>query len=119
MKRLLVPVALSLFAACAIPPVQHAPTNNPRASVDLLFEHNGCRVYRFRDGWMPIYYSDCRGQSPAPAAAPASPPGVPAASAEGPTPQPASASTFYYVSCGRNCVRPVLVASSGGEPRVP
>lgn len=30
--------------------------------VEFLFEHDGCKVYRFMDGRNYIYYSDCRGQ---------------------------------------------------------
>lgn len=29
----------------------------------LLFEHDGCKVYRFNDGLREVYYSDCRGQT--------------------------------------------------------
>lgn len=28
--------------------------------VELLFEHDGCKVYRFYDG-RTVYYTDCRG----------------------------------------------------------
>lgn len=28
----------------------------------LLFEHDGCKMYRFRDFGSDIYWSDCRGQ---------------------------------------------------------
>lgn len=28
--------------------------------VEFLFEHDGCKVYRFVDG-RTVYYSDCRG----------------------------------------------------------
>lgn len=30
--------------------------------IEFLFEHEGCKVYRFNDGGHYIYYSDCRGQ---------------------------------------------------------
>lgn len=32
-------------------------------SIDLIIEHDGCRVYRFNDGGTYIYWSDCRGRT--------------------------------------------------------
>jgi hypothetical protein len=36
-------------AGCMTEPIATAPTNNAQIQVDLLFEHEGCRVFRFRD----------------------------------------------------------------------
>ena len=35
-------------------------TDNPNFAVTLLFEHEGCRVYRFSDGGTK-YFTNCRG----------------------------------------------------------
>jgi hypothetical protein len=31
--------------------------------VELLFEKNGCKMYRFLDGYRYIYWSDCQGKT--------------------------------------------------------
>ena len=59
---LLLPLAVST-AACVAEPIATAPTNNAEIQVDLLFEHDGCRVYRFRDiGYH--YFARCNGVGP-------------------------------------------------------
>jgi hypothetical protein len=42
-------VCLLACAGCMADPIATAPTNNAQIQVDLLFEHEGCRVFRFRD----------------------------------------------------------------------
>ena len=37
------------------------PTSNGNVKLELLFEHDGCKVYRFMDFGEPVYYADCRG----------------------------------------------------------
>ena len=32
-------------------------------AIQLLFEHDGCKVYRFSDGGRFIYYSSCNGRT--------------------------------------------------------
>lgn len=44
-------------AGCSKDPVSSSTTNNPNLSVDLLFEHEGVRVYRFYDGGRAHYYA--------------------------------------------------------------
>ena len=75
---------------CVEPPaaMRSIQTANPGYTVDLLFTHDGCSVYRFNDGPHPVYYADCRG----------------------------SASTSQSVACGRGCVREETVQTTeGGE----
>lgn len=72
----------SAFTACLAEPMSIHATANPQIEVSLLFEHDGCRVYRFSDGARPVYYTDCRG------------------------------STAWQVSCGRNCTMPVMVSTA-------
>lgn len=60
MKRLLVVISLLLvLAACDTEPVSQSKTTNDKIKVDLLFEHEGCKVYRFVDTSAPIYYVHC------------------------------------------------------------
>ncbi|MGA2886295.1 MAG: DUF4884 domain-containing protein [Halobacteriota archaeon] len=62
--RVVLPLALlASLVACEKDPVAHVQTDNKNISVDLLFEHNGCTVYRFWDMGEPIYYSNCGGST--------------------------------------------------------
>ena len=86
---------LSLLAslATAVPgcfpgpgnPIHTVQTENPEFEVGLLFTHEGCRVYRFRDQYRYVYYADCG----------------------------SSASTEHEESCGRGCVTSEVVTTSG------
>ena len=63
MRKLLLPFLSIVLGGCAAEPVATAPTNNANIEVDLLFEHDGCRVYRFRDlGYH--YFARCDGAGP-------------------------------------------------------
>jgi hypothetical protein len=63
MRNLLLLALTLASAACATEPVATAPTTNAGIQVDLLFEHDGCRVYRFRDlGYH--YFAKCGGAGP-------------------------------------------------------
>lgn len=57
--RLTVLAAL-LLTGCAKEPVSTARTDNGGINVELLFTHEGCRVYRFYDSRYH-YFTDCRG----------------------------------------------------------
>jgi hypothetical protein len=35
---------------------------NESFTVEFLFEQNGCKMYRFKDGGRYIYWSDCQGR---------------------------------------------------------
>lgn len=53
-------LAVVLFSSCikdAKESVQDGDFN-----IEFLFEHNGCKVYRFKDGGRYIYWSDCSGR---------------------------------------------------------
>lgn len=52
-----------LAAACAEEPVSVSSSNNPNVPVALLFEHDGCRVYRFKDAGRLHYYATCDGKA--------------------------------------------------------
>jgi hypothetical protein len=38
-------------------------SSNPGISVDFLFEHDGCKLYRFNDNGHSVYYSKCMSSS--------------------------------------------------------
>jgi len=51
-----------LFASCAqIPLSSSEPANNSTYVVDYLFEHDGCKVYRFYDRGRHVYFTKCEG----------------------------------------------------------
>jgi hypothetical protein len=80
-------IALLLLASCAKDPVATGRTDNPEIDVGTLFDHEGCRVYRFHDGDRSVYYAKCY----------------------------ASSETAWSESCGKNCHRQVNVPT-GGAP---
>lgn len=58
-------LAFLLLAGCDIPdrrPQKVSQSTNPGFTVNLLFEHEGCRVFRFNDG-NDVYYADCSGSA--------------------------------------------------------
>jgi hypothetical protein len=63
MKATLLLLAAILTISCARskPKEKHLPDGTD-IEVELLFEHDGCKVYRFWDKQY-IYYTDCRGQT--------------------------------------------------------
>lgn len=67
------------LSACNEPPVSVSQTNNSNFRVDVLFEHDGCRVNRFYDGGRHIYFVTC------------------------PSGRPAQTSWHTRHSCGKNC----------------
>jgi hypothetical protein len=54
---------LTPLVGCFAEPVGRGPTNNPEVQVDLLFTHDGCTVYRFRDVGFH-YYVRCQDTAP-------------------------------------------------------
>lgn len=51
------------LSSCATkrPISKTAPDNNPSYRVEYLFEHDGCKVYRFMDMGHYIYFTNCQG----------------------------------------------------------
>lgn len=43
------------------PVAKQVPQNNDTYQVDYLFEHDGCKVYRFRDMGNYVYFTNCSG----------------------------------------------------------
>jgi len=58
---------LLLAASCTVQqPITHEPAqNNQDYKVDYLFEHDGCRVYRFWDRSYYVYFTNCSGEATA------------------------------------------------------
>ena len=60
------PLILLVFAAGCITqrPITHELShNNKDYEVDYLFEHDGCKVFRFFDRGNYIYFTTCRGEA--------------------------------------------------------
>jgi hypothetical protein len=55
---------LLLFTGCQPLPreQQTIPTTNSEFTLYLLFEKDGCKIYRFEDGRRDVYWTDCRGK---------------------------------------------------------
>lgn len=53
---------LLLLVSCAKDPVSKSTTNNSEFEVANLFEHEGCKVYRFSDNGDYHYFTNCPGQ---------------------------------------------------------
>ena len=65
MKKYL-PLLLILPAAGCFtqqPLLKEAPKNNGTYKVEYLFEHEGCKVYRFYDRGQYVYFTNCNGEA--------------------------------------------------------
>ncbi len=53
----------AFFSGCytSRPIMQTASDNNRTYKVDYLFEHDGCKVYRFNDMGTYVYFTNCKG----------------------------------------------------------
>jgi hypothetical protein len=56
-------IAALATSGCLSQPLMTTQTSNPTIAVDLLFEHDGCRVYRFFDGGYH-YFARCDSTGP-------------------------------------------------------
>ncbi len=67
MRSLFKIIGLSFIAffiqSCSIeqPLSVNRADNNRTYTVEYLFEHDGCKVYRFRDNGNYIYFTNCNG----------------------------------------------------------
>lgn len=63
-KYLIVVVSCLIFTSCFTfrqPVETKVPKNNSSYQVDYLFEHDGCKVYRFQDSGHYVYFTNCVG----------------------------------------------------------
>ena len=67
MKKYLLLLPWMAAAGCytehQFPLTKEAPRNNSTYKVEYLFEHDGCKVYRFRDYGQYVYFTNCNGQA--------------------------------------------------------
>ena len=65
MKQLLFFAIISaiILTSCSVnePLVRAKAQNNNTYQIDYLFEHDGCKVYRFQDDGRYIYFTNCTG----------------------------------------------------------
>ena len=87
-KIMLSLAALAMVAGCEKPAEAVAHTG-VGFTVERLFTHEGCTVFRFEDGGSNRYFTRCDGIA-------------------------AQSTTTWQESCGKSCTRPVEV--SGGRP---
>lgn len=75
--------ALSMWlSSCKASPQETKQTSNAEIKVELLFEHEGVRMYRFQDGSRYHYYA---------------------------VPRSGWSSVMYTENCGKNCSREVSI----------
>ncbi|MDY0199968.1 MAG: DUF4884 domain-containing protein [Bacteroidales bacterium] len=62
-KPLTLILVFTVFSSCAIqvPISKTPPANNTTYNVEYLFEHDGCKAYRFRDNGHYVYFTNCKG----------------------------------------------------------
>jgi hypothetical protein len=63
-KSVLILIVCCEFSFCTrqIPVSKVTPENNKTYQVEFLFEHDGCKVYRFYDNGNRVYYTNCNGE---------------------------------------------------------
>ena len=54
-------LAFLFLSSCFKEAKETVSTNNNEFKVELLFEVDGCRIYRFYDGGYSRYFSNCKG----------------------------------------------------------
>ena len=60
---------LILFSNCKswqmlqVPLTKNKAKDNSTYTVEYLFEHDGCKVYRFRDDGNYVYFTSCTGET--------------------------------------------------------
>jgi hypothetical protein len=63
MKLLILSFFISSLTSCMTgkPVASFTPENNKTYHVHYLFEHEGCKVYRFYDFGNYVYFTNCKG----------------------------------------------------------
>jgi hypothetical protein len=63
MKLLILSFFITSVTSCMIgtPVASFTPENNKTYYVHYLFEHDGCKVYRFQDYRNEVYFTNCTG----------------------------------------------------------
>ena len=65
MKKIVPFLCVFNLIACSTekPLSTQPPKNNVTYKVEYLFEHDGCKVYRFRDYGNYVYFTSCKGET--------------------------------------------------------
>jgi hypothetical protein len=65
MRWIILPLCAIAATACRIeePLTKEPAENNKTYKVEYLFEHDGCKVYRFWDRGQYIYFTNCNGDA--------------------------------------------------------
>lgn len=63
MRLALAIVVCFMLSGCYADPSYKSQSSNPKVEVQLLFEYDGCSVYRFWDGGYARYFVNCRSGS--------------------------------------------------------
>jgi hypothetical protein len=72
MKQILLIVGISLLFTFLVVALINSVSDNPEPKetiqngeyeIELLFEQNGCKMYRFHDNARWVYWSDCQGKT--------------------------------------------------------
>lgn len=63
MRKIVVVALIGFLSSCYFsqPIVREVPQNNQTYQVDYLFEHDGCKVFRFYDMGNYVYFTNCNG----------------------------------------------------------
>jgi hypothetical protein len=61
MKKLLLFCLFIVFTSCLKEPLKTLETNNSEYKIHLLFEVDGCKVYKFYDASNVRYFTTCNG----------------------------------------------------------
>jgi Domain of unknown function (DUF4884) len=56
-------IATGCIAPGQVPLKTQKPENNQTYKVDYLFEHDGCKVFRFYDLGNYVYFTNCNGEA--------------------------------------------------------
>ena len=64
MKTIVLLAIISGVACKVETPLSSKPSDNNRTyKIDYLFEHDGCKVYRFHDHGSYVYFTTCNGET--------------------------------------------------------
>ena len=57
-------IGIISYSCKSAKPISAGPSdNNETYKVDYLFEHDGCKVYRFEDKGNYVYFTNCNGEA--------------------------------------------------------
>lgn len=62
MKKALILLATVIFTGCMKDGQDKVLTSNSNFEVQLLFEKDDCKIYRFIDGGHAVYWTNCDGR---------------------------------------------------------